>query len=102
MSFGLRNAAQTFQRFMDDILRGLNFCFAYMDNILVFSWSLEEHEQHLQALFNQLQKYEILMKHNRSEMVAVLGPNEALLYHIHTYTRSSPQRNVSSKHPRLP
>ena len=28
MSFGLRNAAQTFQRFMDDILRDFNFCFA--------------------------------------------------------------------------
>jgi hypothetical protein len=30
LSFGLRNAAQTFQRFMDDILRGLDFCLAYV------------------------------------------------------------------------
>jgi hypothetical protein len=37
MSFGLRNAAQKFQSFMDDILRGLDFCFAYVDDILVFS-----------------------------------------------------------------
>jgi hypothetical protein len=37
MSFGLRNAAQTFQRFMDDILRGLDFCFAYIDDILIFN-----------------------------------------------------------------
>jgi hypothetical protein len=35
--FGLRNTAQTFQRFMDDILRALDFCFAYSDHILVFS-----------------------------------------------------------------
>jgi hypothetical protein len=40
MSFGLRNAAQTFQRFMDDVLQGLDFCFAYLDDILVFSRSL--------------------------------------------------------------
>jgi hypothetical protein len=52
MSFGLRNAAQTFQRFMDDILRELDFCSAYLDDILVFSRSPEEHEQHLCALFS--------------------------------------------------
>ena len=39
MSFGLRNAAQTFQRFMDEILKDLDFCFAYLDDILVFSRS---------------------------------------------------------------
>jgi cleavage and polyadenylation specificity factor subunit 1 len=61
MSFGLRNAAQTFQHFMDDILRGLDFCFAYLDDILVFSRSREEHEQHLRALFDRLQRYGILI-----------------------------------------
>jgi hypothetical protein len=30
MSSGLCNAAQTFQRLIDDILRGLDFCFAYI------------------------------------------------------------------------
>jgi hypothetical protein len=61
MSFGLRNAAQTFQRFMDDILRGLDFCFAFLDDIIFFSRSLEEHEHHLRALFDQLQRYGILL-----------------------------------------
>ena len=50
MSFGLRNAAQTFQRFMDEILRGFDFCFAYIDDILVYSRTPEEHEQHLRTL----------------------------------------------------
>jgi hypothetical protein len=36
MSFGLRNAAQIFQRFMEHILRGLDFCFAHLDDFLVF------------------------------------------------------------------
>jgi hypothetical protein len=61
MSFGLRNAAQTFQRFMDEVLRGLDYCFAYLDDILVFSHSLEEHEQHLRALFRRLQTYGIIL-----------------------------------------
>jgi hypothetical protein len=34
MSFGLCNVVQTFQHFMDDVLRGLDFCFAYLDDIL--------------------------------------------------------------------
>jgi hypothetical protein len=61
MSFGLRNAAQTFQRFMDEVLRGLDFCFAYLDDILVFSRTSEEHEQHLRTLFDRLQRHGILV-----------------------------------------
>jgi hypothetical protein len=61
ISFGLRSAAQTFQRFMDQVLRGLDFCFAYLDDILVFSRTLEEHEQHLRTLFGQLRMHGILV-----------------------------------------
>jgi hypothetical protein len=60
MCFGLDNAAQTFHYLMDDILQGLDFCFSYFVDILVFSRSLEQHEQHLRALFDQLQRYGIL------------------------------------------
>jgi hypothetical protein len=34
MSFGLRNAAQTFQRYMDGVLRGFDFCFVYLEKSL--------------------------------------------------------------------
>lgn len=43
MTFGLRNAAQTFQRFMDEILRCVNFVYTYKHDILVASSSEEEH-----------------------------------------------------------
>jgi hypothetical protein len=55
MSFGLRNAAQTFLRFMDEVLKGLDFCFSNLDDILVFSRSLVGHERHLRSLFGRLQ-----------------------------------------------
>jgi hypothetical protein len=61
MSFGLRNAVQTFQRLMDDILRGHAFSFVYLNAILFFSRSLEEHPQHLRTFFDRLQKYGIVM-----------------------------------------
>ena len=61
MSFGLRNAAQKFQSFMDETLSGFEFCFAYVDEILVYSRIPAEHELHLRTLFKQLQAYGILL-----------------------------------------
>lgn len=57
MPFGLRNAAQTFQRLMDNVLRGLHFCFCYLDDILIASSDEQEHIQHLDTLFKRLQDH---------------------------------------------
>ncbi|ROT82931.1 putative uncharacterized protein K02A2.6-like [Penaeus vannamei] len=55
MPFGLRNAAQTFQRFINDVTRGLESVFAYIDDILVASISEADHVRHLRDLFGRLQ-----------------------------------------------
>ena len=55
MTFGLCNAAQTMQRFMDTVLRGLDFCFCYIDGILIASANEEAHRQHLRIIFDKLQ-----------------------------------------------
>jgi hypothetical protein len=47
MPFSLCNAAQPFQRFMDQVLRGLPFTFNYINDILVASTTKEEHLEHL-------------------------------------------------------
>ncbi|GFU69810.1 hypothetical protein TNCV_3044411 [Trichonephila clavipes] len=62
MQFGLCNAAATFQRFIDEVLRNLPFVFAFVDDILVASSSPEEHLQHLQILFTRLQQYGLSFK----------------------------------------
>ena len=59
MSFGLRNAAQTFQKFIDELLRGLEFCYAYIDDILIASSSETEHLEHLKIVFDRLSKYHL-------------------------------------------
>jgi hypothetical protein len=61
MSFGLRNAAQTFQRFIDEVLRDLDFCYAYIDDMLIASTSEDEHEQHLRTLFQHFSEYGVLL-----------------------------------------
>ena len=54
MPFGLRNAAQSFQRHIDYVLRDLDYVRAYMDDILVFSQDVRSHADHLLAVFNVL------------------------------------------------
>ncbi|CAE1249037.1 Transposon Ty3-I Gag-Pol polyprotein,Transposon Ty3-G Gag-Pol polyprotein [Acanthosepion pharaonis] len=57
MSFGLRNAAQSFQRLIDEVLRGLSYTYAYIDDVLIASKTHEEHYYHLQTVFQRLQHY---------------------------------------------
>ena len=61
MPFGLKNAGQTFQRMMDEILCDLDFIFVYMDDILIASRSVEEHEDHFRQLFRRLAEHELVV-----------------------------------------
>ena len=60
MPFGLRNSAQTFQRFVDEVKEGLKGVYIYLDDILVASASEEEHWEHLRALFRRLDQYGLI------------------------------------------
>ena len=57
----LRNAAQTFQRFIDEVLTDLDFCYACIDDVLVASALEEEHKQHLHTLFQRFNEYGVLL-----------------------------------------
>lgn len=52
MSFGLVNALANFQAFINDVLREMlnTFVFVYLDDILIFSRSYQEHVQHVRQL----------------------------------------------------
>ena len=62
MPFGLRNSAQTFQKFVDQVLQGLTFAYAYIDDILIASSSQEEHTE---AVFQRLSDYGLIININK-------------------------------------
>ena len=57
MPFGLRNAVQTFQRLMDEVLRGLLFVYAYIDDIQIASKDATSHKRHLNKVLRHLTHY---------------------------------------------
>lgn len=53
MTFGLCNAAQTFQRLMDAVLRGFDFAHCYIDDILIASLDPDQHRRHLRLVLER-------------------------------------------------
>jgi hypothetical protein len=71
MPFGVCSAPATFQRVMDNILRGLQGekCLVYLDDIIVYSASLEEHIQKLREVFRRLKQANFKIQLNKSEFL---------------------------------
>jgi len=61
---GLCNAGSTFQRVMDLPVCGMNFdlCLVYLDDIVVFSKTLDEHLRRLELLFDRLRLANLKLK----------------------------------------
>ena len=68
MPFGLTNAPSVFQRLIQQVLMRLNpesgtsFVAAYIDDILVFSTTIQEHLRHLQLVLERLQQVGLKLK----------------------------------------
>ena len=61
MPFSLRNAAQTFQRFIDEVLRDLHFSYAHINDVLIASSTPEEHKQHLKLVFDCFRQFGVIV-----------------------------------------
>jgi hypothetical protein len=64
MPFGLINAPATFQAYINKILKGLLdiTCVAYLNNIYIYSDSIEEHTKHVREILNRLKKTRLYVK----------------------------------------
>ena len=68
MPFVLTNAPTTLMRYMDDLLQPFigNCVIVYLDDILIFNRSWEEHVKKLQQVFDTLQQHQIYMNIGKS------------------------------------
>lgn len=71
MPFGLKNAPSTFQRIMNQTLYGLigKICFVYLDDIIIFSDSLENHLLRLEKVFLRLRENHLRIQLDKSEFL---------------------------------
>ena len=75
MPFGLTNVPAVFQRLMQQVLQGLNptegpsFVSVYIDDVLIFSRSLEEHLRHIGQVLDRLQAAGLKLKPSKCHFV---------------------------------
>ena len=70
MPFGLCNALPTFQRLMQNCLGRLNltYCLIYLDDVIVFSHTEEEHLERMRVIFDRLREHGLKLKPSKCEV----------------------------------
>ena len=70
MPFGLCNAPPTFQRLMQNCLGELNltYCLIYLDDVIVFSHTEEEHLERMCVIFDRLREHGLKLKPSKCEV----------------------------------
>ena len=69
MPFGLTNVRADFQHFINDVLHPFldAFCTAYLDDILIYSKTLAEHQAHVKKVLEALSKIGLHLKPEQYE-----------------------------------
>jgi Reverse transcriptase (RNA-dependent DNA polymerase) len=64
MPFNLINASTTFQSYINEALRGYLdiFYIIYLDDIMVYSERVEDHEEHVRKVLERLRQYNLYIK----------------------------------------
>lgn len=90
MPFGLKTAPATFQRTMDNILRGLQglHCMVYLDDIIIYGNSLDEMINKLRIVFDRLRTTNMKIQLDKSEFL-----RKEVLYLGHTITKDGLKPN---------
>ena len=94
MPFGLTNAPAVFQALVNDVLRDMlnRFIFVYLDDILIFSQSMEEHVQHVSLVLQLLLENKLFVKAENVSFtlcLSFLGFIVCFIFFINMYTRTT-------------
>ena len=77
--FGLAEAPAYFQELMTGILKDFSFAIAYLDDIIIFSKTSQEHLSHIRKVFKKLRSAKLSMKMSKcyffSKEIQYLGHN---------------------------
>lgn len=70
MPYGLTNAPAVLQALVNDILRDFinQFVFMYLDDILIFSPYLQEHQRHVRLVLQRLLENHLFVKGEKCEL----------------------------------
>jgi len=97
MPFGLKNAPTVFQRLMQRVLMGLNsddranFVSVYLDDIIVYLETLQDHLRHLQLVLKCFDKAGLKLKPSKCHFVS-----ETVQYLARTFTPQGIKPNSDS------
>ena len=71
MPFGISSAPAIFQRMINRVLHGIEgkYSMAYLDDILVFSKTFEDHIEHLKDVFSRLKKADLCLNKKKCHFV---------------------------------
>ena len=69
MPFGLKSAPSTFQRLMNGVFMGLigTRCFVYLDDVIIFGETLQEHHARLREVFQKLRQFNLKIEPDKCE-----------------------------------
>ena len=69
MPFGLTSAPSTFMALMNHILRPYldKFVVAYLDDVLIFSRTLDEHREHVRTVLDKFREHKLYAKKSKCE-----------------------------------
>ena len=96
--FGLRNAAKTLQKFIDQVLQDLPFVCAYIDNVLIAIQNEQEHISHVRWVFKRFQPYGVVI----NPLKCVFGQPEVTFFGHHISAGVIPHQRTKLKVFKIP